>query len=120
MPPRRTTPAGYEHARRLRKEPTPAESKLWAQLRGDQLHGVKFRRQHAIGPYVADFCCPKYKLIVELDGNPHLEQHNNDVQRTEYLKMQGYQVIRFWNDQVMSNIEGVLSQVKMALLEPRK
>jgi len=120
MPPRRTTPSGYQHARQLRKEPTPAESRLWASLRGSQLHGVKFRRQHAIGPYVADFCCPKYKLIVELDGSQHLDQQNDDAQRTEYLEAQGYKIIRFWNEQAMNNIEDVLSKITTALLEPRK
>ena len=119
MPPRRTTPKGYEHARQLRKEPTPAERKLWAHLRNRQLLGVNFRRQHAIGQYVPDFCSPKMKLIIELDGSQHLEQQNNDAQRTAYFEAQGYKVIRFWNHHVMNDIEKVLHQITIALTEPR-
>lgn len=120
MPPPRTTPKGYEHARQLRKEPTPAERKLWTHLRRNQLLGVNFRRQHAIGPYVPDFCSPKMKLIIELDGSPHLEQQEYDAQRTEYLESQGYKVIRFWDDQVMNDIEDVLHQITIALTGSRK
>jgi very-short-patch-repair endonuclease len=95
MPSRRTTPKGYDHARQLRKQPTPAERLLWTHLRDNKLLGVSFRRQHAIGEYVTDFCSPKMKLIIELDGSPHQEQHIYDNQRTEYLSSQGYKVIRF-------------------------
>jgi very-short-patch-repair endonuclease len=70
MPAKRTIPKGYERARELRKVPTPAEAKLWAYLRAGKLNGVKFRRQHAIGNYVSDFCSIKHKLIIELDGPP--------------------------------------------------
>src|SRR6266487_6629384 len=108
MPPRRTTPKGYEHARRLRKEPTPAEIKLWARLRGNKLNGVSFRRQHAIGNYVPDFCSPKAKLIIELDGSQHLEQEQYDKERTKYLESQGYKVVRFWNNEVIKEIENVI------------
>lgn len=114
MPSRRTTPKGYQLARELRKEPTPAESKLWAYLRGDQL-GVNFRRQHAIGKYVPDFCCIKKKLIIELDGSQHLEQETYDAERTEYFKSLGYRVIRFWNHEVMNNINGVIRAIQIAL-----
>lgn len=120
MPPRRTIPKGYEHARQLRKEPTPAERKLWARLRNAQLLGVNFRRQHAIGQYVPDFCSPKMKLIIELDGSQHLELQDYDAQRTEYFESRGYKVIRFWNQQVMNDIEGILRQITAALLEPRE
>ena len=88
-------------------------------MRGNQLLGVNFRRQHAIGPHVPDFCSPKMKLIVELDGSPHLEQKEYDAQRTEYLESQGYRVIRFWDDQVMNEIDGVLQKIKNALIGPR-
>lgn len=114
MPPRRTTPQGYEKARQLRKELTPAERKLWAVLRGDQL-GVSFRRQHAIGPYIADFCCVKKKLIIELDGGQHLEQVEYDEERTQYLNAQGYKVIRFWNNDVMKDMDGVIRAILNAL-----
>jgi len=116
MPPRRATPKGYENARKLRKELTPAERKLWAYLRGDNL-GVNFRRQHAIGNYITDFCSPKAKLIIELDGSQHLEQEEYDVERTKYLESQGYKVIRFWNNQITNEIENVILAIKYALEE---
>jgi len=79
MPLRRTTPKGYEYARQLQMELTPAEMRLWARLRGNQLLGINFRRQRAIGQYVPDFCSPKMKLVIELDGSHHLEQQNYDT-----------------------------------------
>ena len=79
----------------LRHEPTPAEVKLWRYLRADQLGGFSFRRQHAIGPFITDFCCIKAKLIIELDGGQHLEQEEYDRQRTAFLKSQGYQGFAF-------------------------
>jgi very-short-patch-repair endonuclease len=115
MPSRRTTPSGYEHARRLRKEPSPAESKLWAYLRGNKLRGVNFRRQHALGRYVTDFCSPKVKLIIELDGSQHLDQEENDAKRTEFLQSEGYRVLRFWNSAVMNKIEHVISVIEEEL-----
>ena len=115
MPPRRTTPQGYELAHNLRKEPTPAEIKLWAYLRGNKLNGVNFRRQHAIGSFVPDFCATKEKLVIELDGSQHLEQEKYDEERTKYLELQGYKVIRFWNNDVMNNIEGVILSIMNAL-----
>jgi very-short-patch-repair endonuclease len=117
MPPRRTTPKGYENARQLRHELTPAERKLWATLRGDQLNGASFRRQHAIGPYIADFCSIKAKLIIELDGSQHLEQEEYDAERTKYLEAQGYTVIRFWNNEVLNNLDGVILAITYALEE---
>ena len=75
MPPRRTTPKGYENARKLRKEPTPAEGKLWAYLRGNKLNGINFRRQHAIGNYVPDFCSPKAKLIIDVTQQEPVAQY---------------------------------------------
>jgi very-short-patch-repair endonuclease len=115
MPPRRTTPQGYELAHFLWKELTPAERKLWAYLRRNKLSGVNFRRQHAVGNYVTDFCSPKAKLIIELDGSQHLEQEAYDKERTKYLESQGYKVIRFWNDQVMNDIEGVIRAIIFAM-----
>ena len=117
MPPRRTTPIGYDRAHALRKQLTPAERKLWAALRGDQINGVNFRRQHAIGPFIADFCSVKEKLIIELDGSQHLEQAEYDAQRTKYLAAQGYTVIRFWNSQVLNDLNGVITAISYALEE---
>jgi very-short-patch-repair endonuclease len=110
-------------AGQLRKELTPAEQKLWSQLRNDQL-GVTFRRQHAnalrpfrVGSYVPDFFSPKAKLIVELDGSQHLEQEAYDKERTDYLESQGYKVIRFWNNEVLNNLEGVILAIIYALAD---
>ena len=111
MPPKRTTAAGYQYGRTLRKSLTPAEGKLWAHLRGGRLGGVVFRRQHAIGPYVADFCSPRHHLVLELDGSPHLQQKEQDLQRTEYLRSQGYRVLRFWNNDVIANLDGVIAAI---------
>ena len=112
--PNRSNPITEHNAIKLRKELTPAERKLWARIRDDQL-GVKFRRQHAIGNYIPDFCSPKAKLIIELDGSQHLEQEEYDGERTKYLEAQGYKVIHFWNNDVMNDIEGVILAIMGAL-----
>jgi very-short-patch-repair endonuclease len=112
--PSRSNPKTRTHAIELRKEPTPAEAKLWSRIRNDQL-GVNFRRQHAIGKYIPDFVCVRKKLIVELDGSQHLEQEEYDEERTEYLEALGYKVIRFWNGDVMNNMDGVILAIIQAL-----
>ena len=117
MPAKRSAPKGYEHARELRKALTPAEAKLWAYLRGSKLKGAKFRRQHAIGDYVPDFCSVKQRLIIELDGGQHLEQEDYDAERTAFLESKGYRVLRFWNNDVMNNPDAVLKVVWSALEE---
>ena len=95
----------------LRKEPTPAEAKLWGYLRAHRTEGVHFRRQHAIGPYITDFCAPSQKLIIELDGSQHLDQEEYDAERTAYLATRGYRVMRFWNSDVMNNIKDVMGRI---------
>lgn len=79
------------------------------------MNGVKFRRQHAIGKYVVDFCAVKKKLAIELDGSQHREQNEYDITRTTYLESQGYKIMRFWNDQVMNDIEGVIRSIEEGL-----
>ena len=115
MPAKRATPKGYQHARELRKVLTPAEAKLWAYLRGSKLNGAKFRRQHAIGNYVPDFCSIKDKLIIELDGSQHLEQKDYDSERTAFFESKGFRILRFWNNDVMNDIDGVLKVIFSAL-----
>ena len=105
-----SNPKTKTRAIELRKELTPAERKLWSHIRNDQL-GVSFRRQHAIGKFIVDFICLEKNLIIELDGSHHLEQEEYDNKRTKYLEEQGYQVIRFWNNEVTNNIEGVMLSV---------
>jgi very-short-patch-repair endonuclease len=104
-------------ASELRKALSPAEQRLWSRLRGHRFQGIGFRRQHAIGPFIADFCAPGKKLVVEVDGSQHLEQAEYDTQRTAYLMAQGYRVLRFWNNEVMGNIEEVMLAIGQALEE---
>ena len=98
-------------AAELRKFPTPAESKLWAYLRKNQLNGIRFRRQHAIGPYIADFCSPRSKLIIEVDGSQHLDNEEHDNSRTRYFNEKGYKVLRFWNNEVANDLNGVIQAI---------
>jgi very-short-patch-repair endonuclease len=115
MPAKRSTPKIMHRAGELRKEPTPAERKLWAYLRGDKVDGVNFRRQHAIGNYIADFVAIKKKLILELDGSQHLKQETYDNERTKSFESLGYKVIRFWNGAVLNDINGVIRAIQMEL-----
>lgn len=101
--------------RRLRKSMTDAERRLWRALRNRQLAGHKFRRQHPIPPYVADFACVERGLIVEVDGGQHSERTEADAARTRALQAQGFRVLRVWNNEVMANLEGVLAVILRAL-----
>jgi very-short-patch-repair endonuclease len=107
----RSTPEMMHRAAELRKEPTTAEVKLWAYLRSHRGGGMSFRRQHAIGPYITDFCTPSQKLIIELDGSQHLDQEGYDAKRSAFSESKGYHVLRFWNSDVMNNIEAVMSVI---------
>ena len=95
----------------LRKESTPAEAKLWAYLRSLREEGIRFRRQYAIGPYIADFCAIKAKLIIELDGSQHMDQEEYDGARTEFLESRGFRVLRFWNSDVMNKTSDVMGVI---------
>jgi very-short-patch-repair endonuclease len=106
-----------ERAKLLRRNQTDAEARLWFHLRRRQLDGFGFRRQHPIGPYIVDFACLAEKLIVELDGGQHAEQVTADEQRTKWLEGRGYRVIRFWNNDVLQNTDGVLQNI-LATLKP--
>jgi very-short-patch-repair endonuclease len=101
-------------ARRLRTTPTDAEMRLWSRLRRRQLAGFRFRRQHPMGPYVVDFFCPDTKLVVEVDGGQHADSATDAV-RTRWLEARGYRVVRFWNNDVLANTEGVLLAILGAL-----
>ena len=98
-------------ARRLRREQTDAERVLWFRLRDRRLNGLKFRRQTPIGNYIVDFCCEASRLIVELDGGQHATRNQRDEKRTADLESRGYVVMRFWNDDVLRNIDGVLGEI---------
>lgn len=100
-------------AKKLRKEMPPAEQKLWARIRRKQLGGFRFRRQHTVGAYIADFACLDAKLIIELDGDQHGrgEAPAQDARRDEFLREQGFDVLRFWNNAVHGEIDSVLEAI---------
>jgi len=105
-------------ARRLRRDQTDAEAKLWARLRTRQFCGLKFRRQHPIGPYVADFCCVERGLVVELDGGQHATQAEADQKRSIFLEQRGYRVLRFWDNEVLVSPDAALEQIVWDLNNP--
>jgi very-short-patch-repair endonuclease len=102
-------------ARSLRRNSTDAEKELWLRLRGSRLERWKFRRQVGMGRYIVDFFCLKSKLIIEVDGGQHDWERAKDEVRTRYLESLGFRVIRFWNNDVLGNIDGVLEQILIEL-----
>ncbi|GAB2175898.1 endonuclease domain-containing protein [Dongia sp. agr-C8] len=115
MPDRRNRPPTLKRAKRLRAEMTDAEKKLWFRIRLRQLGGHHFRRQVSIGACVVDFACLKQKLIIEVDGGQHDWRKEEDDSRTRILETRGYCVIRFWNNEVLQNIDGVLHVIAREL-----
>ncbi len=113
-----TMPVSYaqrQNALDMRNAPTPAERKLWGELRASRIDGVKFSRQIVIGPFIADFVCRTRKLVIEVDGGQHTVE--GDASGTAYLERAGYTVVRFWNHEVMRNIEGVVTTIRLALAD---
>jgi very-short-patch-repair endonuclease len=106
-----------QRARELRKNPTDTERKLWHHIRDKQLDNFRFRRQRPIGKYIVDFICLEANLVIELDGGQHAEQLQYDAERTKYLTAQGLHVLRYWNNDVMQNIAGVLEDIRTALIQ---
>ena len=104
-------------AQRLRRQLTDAERKLWSVLRNRQLDGAKFRRQQPIGPFIADFVCQDRRLIVEADGGQH-SGNASDARRTAFLERKGYRVLRFWNNDILRNVNGVAQVIADALSTP--
>ena len=104
-------------ARELRQRQTEAEKTLWARLRNRQLEGVKFRRQQPIGHYVVDFASLENRIIVEIDGGQHNERgmREKDEERTVWLKSEGYHILRFWNNEILKKVDGVLEVIREAL-----
>jgi very-short-patch-repair endonuclease len=103
-------------SRRLRRDSTDAERKLWNVLRNGQMNGLKFRRQVEIDGYIADFLCPEKRLIIEVDGGQHTPER--DARRTEFLESQGFRILRFWNNDVLQNLDGVWTAIEAALTTP--
>jgi len=112
---KRTTPKIFGRAKQLHREMTEPEAKLWAHLRAHRMGDVHFRKQHAIGNYIVDFCAPSKKLVIELDGSQHLEQQEYDKERSVFLNLKSYKVLRFWNNAVMNDLERVLTVIWDAL-----
>jgi very-short-patch-repair endonuclease len=107
-----------QRARELRRDQTEAESLLWRAIRGEQLGGHKFRRQQTIGAYIVDFVNLDAKLVLELDGGQHAEAVDYDAKRDTWLISEGYRVLRFWNNDVFENLQGVLATILTALSPP--
>ena len=100
-----------ERSRELRQKMTLPEKILWQFLRGSCFAGLRFRRQHPVGGYIADFCCPQKKLIIELDGEYHTQIKREDKDRDDFLKKHGFRVLRFTNDHVFDRIEWTLQTI---------
>src|SRR3989344_6914729 len=101
-------------AKKLRQVMTEAEKRMWYRLRAHRLLGFKFKRQKPVGPYVVDFACPALKLVIEIDGGQHSDEADYDRARNAWLRKHGYTVLRFWNNEVMENLEGVLEAIASA------
>lgn len=114
---KRITPKARTRACKLRANMTDAEHCLWRCLRNRQLHGFKFRRQVVLGTYIVDFLCIETKLIIEIDGKQHLYQCDYDKQRSLWMNRCGYQVLRFWNNEVLEDLDGVLEEISVYLLD---
>jgi len=119
MPHRVVRPLERARARHLRTEMTAAERRLWYRLRAHRLHGASFRRQVPIGPYIVDFVCMAARLIIEVDGGQHASWATHDRVRDTYLREQGFGILRFWNNDVLGNFQGVLEVIATALRDHR-
>ncbi len=104
-----------QRSRELRNNATEAERDLWRHLRNRQLRGVRFNRQVPIGPFICDFAARSAKLIIELDGGQHAVRTDEDESRSRFLCRKGYRILRFWNNDVLENMEGVLAVIESAL-----
>ena len=107
------------YAKDLRSGSTDAERILWSWIRAKRLEGLKFRRQHPMGRYIVDFACLERKIVIELDGGQHaeLERKEYDRERDNWLKKEGYRILRFWDNEVLTNINGVLEVIREHCLE---
>jgi very-short-patch-repair endonuclease len=114
---RSIVPINRSRARAMRSAPTEAERKLWWHLRYRlALPATHFRRQVRLGTYIVDFASHRPRIVIELDGGQHAEQIERDARRTRFLESEGYRVLRFWNNQVLNNVDGVLEVIQSAIL----
>ncbi len=105
-------------AKALRKNFTDTERLLWRHLRAKQMEGYKFRRQEPIGSYIVDFVCQEKMIVIEVDGGQHSLERERDFERDKWVEGQGYRVLRFWNNEVLTNIDGVLEVIQNTLNHP--
>jgi very-short-patch-repair endonuclease len=112
-------PVLTERAKAMRKEMPEPEMRMWLALRAERFEAVKFRRQKVIGEYIADFAANNPKLVIELDGDSHAGREEYDARRTRYLEAKGYAVIRFTNNEVMTNMDGVLMRLSEVIAQLR-
>src|SRR5215469_5237951 len=103
-------------ARKLRAGATEAEQKLWSKLRKRQLNGFRFRRQYSIGPFFVDFICLEASLVIEVDGSQHMDQEKQDESRSAFLRSNGFCVLRFWNFEVLSDVDSVVQRIAEVLI----
>jgi len=113
----RLTDRQRSNARALRADMPDAELCLWRGLRNRQLHGARFRRQHPIGPFIVDFACVEYRLVIEVDGGHHAVREAADAARTKYLRCNGWRVLRYWNNDVLRNDNAVLDDIAAKIAE---
>ena len=114
---RNSTKSTRLRAHKLRHNLTEAEARLWTYLRAHRLRNTHFRRQHVIGKYIVDFCAPRVKLIIELDGSQHLNSMIIDRNRSEFLASKGYHILRFWNNDVSNSLEDEIRAIEMKIIE---
>ena len=117
-----TSPAIFELASQLRNNMTIPELRLWEQVKGNQLEGLKFRRQHPMGPFIADFYCHPVKLVIEIDGAIHnkIEIKMNDLEREIIMKKWGVSTLRFSNDEVINDLQSVMRIIKVKVIELKR
>jgi very-short-patch-repair endonuclease len=118
MPHRVVSSHQRSRARALRHDMTSAERRIWSRLRAHRFQGFSFRRQVPIGSYIVDFLCPEARLIIEIDGGQHAVQTNRDAVRESWLREQGFVILRFWNNEVLTKLSGVLHRVAESLRQP--
>jgi len=111
------TAAKTGRARALRRDATDVERRLWQKLRGAQIDGASFRRQHPAGGFILDFYCPSLQLAIELDGGQHAQASARDRRREEWLAQRGVTVLRFWNSDITGNLSGVLEAIALKAAE---
>jgi very-short-patch-repair endonuclease len=107
-----------DQAKRLRSQQTEAEQRLWYHLRAHRFMGLKFKRQKPLGHYIVDFICRERRLVIEVDGGQHAVQTDYDHQRDTWLREKGYRVLRFWNYEVMQELDGALERIRLGVLSP--